>query len=87
MVLADAEEVEPDLVGELDLLDEVCEAPRCVDLLAGDRIRTDVAECEEPEFHRSVLPAPFREDWAEMVTDDERRQSPPVNSPSTLRPG
>ena len=45
VVLADAEDVEPDLVGELDLLDQVAEP------LARAGPGGEIAEAREAEFH------------------------------------
>jgi hypothetical protein len=56
MVLTDAEDVEADLVGQLDLLEEVVQ-PLC----RGD-LRTDVGEGVETEFHRRFLSSPFATD-------------------------
>jgi hypothetical protein len=54
VVLADAEDVEPDLIGELDLLDQLLQALLRADRLAGRRVRTDLAECVDSELHRSL---------------------------------
>ena len=51
MVLADAEGVEPELVGEHRLIDDVAQDAG-VRLEAGDRIEGDVAEGVEPEGER-----------------------------------
>jgi hypothetical protein len=45
VVLADAEDVEPDLLGQLRLLEEVLQ-PLC------GRDRPDVGERDQPELHR-----------------------------------
>ncbi len=50
-MLAEAEHVEPDRVGQPDLLDQLAEALRRADAPPGHRIRADVAESVEPEFH------------------------------------
>ena len=46
VVLADAEDVEPDLVGELDLLEQVAQP-----LLGADLVRGQLREGVEPELH------------------------------------
>ena len=51
-MLAEAEEFQAELIGEFDLLDEVAEPFRRPDLVARDRIRADIGECVETEFHR-----------------------------------
>jgi hypothetical protein len=56
VMLAQPEEVEAELVGELDLLDEVLQPLLRADDLAGDRVLADVAECIEAEFHCRTLP-------------------------------
>ena len=49
MVLADAEDVEAELICQLDLLEEIVQPPRRVDLGA------DVGEGVKAEFHRRFL--------------------------------
>lgn len=49
VMLADAEDVETDLVCQLDLLDEVAQPP------CGVHARTDVRERVQAEFHRRFL--------------------------------
>ena len=94
-MLAKAENVEPDLIGKLDLLDQIAQSSCRVDLLAGDRVGADIAECEEPEFHCSLPsvegPAscrsggrPLRVSGPDIVAAAGRRHCAPVNSPSTL---
>ena len=51
VVLADAEDVEPDLVGQLDLLDQVPQP-----LLRAD-FRRQLREGVDPEFHRAMVAA------------------------------
>ena len=51
VVLADAEDVQPDLVGELDLLEQVGQPLLGADRAAGRRVPQDVAEGVDPEFH------------------------------------
>ena len=55
VVLADAEHVEPDLVGELDLLDEVAEALRRSQRLARDRVGRELRERVDAELHPRML--------------------------------
>ncbi len=50
MVLAHTEDVEPDLVGELDLLHEVAQPP------LGRLALSDVSEREDTDLHDEVLP-------------------------------
>ena len=52
MVLSDPEDVEPDLVGELDLLDEFAQT-----LLRADRAVSRVREREDADLHARVLAA------------------------------
>ena len=51
VMLADAEDVEPDLVGELDLLDQVAEPLTRADGRPGRRIRGRLAEGVDAELH------------------------------------
>ena len=51
VVLADAEDVEADLVGQLDLLEQVGQPPLLGDRLAGLRIGRAVGERVEAELH------------------------------------
>ena len=52
MVLADAEDVEADLVGQLDLLNQVAQPLSSADHLAAAGIGRDLAERIDPELHR-----------------------------------
>ena len=56
MVFAEREDVEPELVGEFDLLEQVLETLFRARRLAGYRIDADIGERVETEFHelRSV---------------------------------
>jgi hypothetical protein len=54
VVLADAEDVEADLVGKLDLLEEVSQPPCRADL------RADVGEGVEAKFHHRFLSDPHQ---------------------------
>ncbi len=56
MVLSDSEDVEPDLVGELDLLDHVAQA-----LLRADLALPDVREREDADLHVRFLAARRRQ--------------------------
>ncbi len=51
MMLPDAEYIEPELVGELDLLDEVPQALLGADQLPGLRVRVQLGEREETDLH------------------------------------
>ena len=51
VMLADAEDVETDLVGELDLLDEVAQTCGRIDRAARHRVGGQLGEGVEPEFH------------------------------------
>ena len=51
VVLADAEDVEPELVGQLDLLEQVGQPLLLADRLAGLRIGSPVGERVEAELH------------------------------------
>ena len=51
VVLADAEDVEPDPVGELDLLDQVAQPLLRPDLPTGGRVRRELRERVDTEFH------------------------------------
>ena len=53
VVLADAEDVEPDLIGELDLLDQVAQALRGADHPPGSRVGRQLGERVDPELHLS----------------------------------
>jgi hypothetical protein len=55
MVLAEAEDLEADLVGEFDLLDEVAQPLGWPDTTAADRIGADVGEGIQSEVHGSML--------------------------------
>jgi hypothetical protein len=70
MVLAEAEDVEPDLVGQRDLFDEVAQP-----FMRADRARpgywADVGEGIETEFH--AVPRTFR-----PPTGKARHRLPPV---------
>ena len=50
-MLAEAEDIEPDLIGEHDLLDEVAEPFRRAGPPSGDGIGSDVCEGIETDFH------------------------------------
>ena len=56
MVLADPEDVEPDLLGELDLLQEVAQPLRLACGEAAGRVRRDVGERVEADLHGEILP-------------------------------
>ena len=51
VVLADAEHIEADLVGQLDLFDQVAQPLRRVDGLPGRRIGRGFRECVDADFH------------------------------------
>ena len=51
VVLADAEDVEPDLVGELDLLEQVAEPLRGRDRPARPRVGRELREGVDAELH------------------------------------
>ena len=53
-MLAEAEHVEADLVGKLDLLDQVAQPLMRADV-AGTFFRADVGEGVETEFHIDIL--------------------------------
>src|SRR2546430_1756869 len=55
MVLADGEDVEADLLGEIDLFQQVLHALLRADHRAGDRIGLQLRERVEAEFHDRVL--------------------------------
>ena len=56
-MLAEAEHIEPRLIGEFDLLDQVFQPLLGIDLFAADRVGSDIAECVESELHgRTFLP-------------------------------
>ncbi len=59
VVLADAEDVETDLIGQLDLLHQVSEPLDGVDPLAGQRIRGIFDKRIDPEFH-AIAPVKMR---------------------------
>ncbi len=51
-MLAEAEDIEPDLVGEHDFLDQVAHPLPGIDLAAACRIVARLAEAVDAEFHR-----------------------------------
>src|SRR5690349_11180464 len=51
MMLADTVHIEPDLIGELDLLDEITQALRGSDRTTGLRIRGDLRERIDSDLH------------------------------------
>ena len=51
MVLADAEDVEADLVGEDGLFDKVARALGGGETLAGFRVGSEVGKCVDTDFH------------------------------------
>ena len=53
VVLADAEHVEPDLVGELDLLDQVAQPLLRADHVPVERVLLKLRERVDPDLHRS----------------------------------
>ena len=58
VVLAEAEDVEADLIGQLDLLDQVAQALMRADMARGPA-RADVGESVEAEFHDACLSVAF----------------------------
>ena len=56
VVLTDAEDVQPDPVGELDLLDEVAQPLLDADQLAGARVGCHLAEGVDAELHAASVP-------------------------------
>ena len=56
MVLADAEDVEPDLFGEDGLLDQVAHALVGADDVPVERVLLQLGEGVEPDLHRSTVP-------------------------------
>jgi hypothetical protein len=51
VVLSDAEDVEPDLVGELDFLEQVAEPPTHVGLASGSRVEPGLCERVDADLH------------------------------------
>ena len=45
------EHIEPDLIGQLDLLDQIFQSARAFRPLARNRIGIHVSKCVETEFH------------------------------------
>ena len=56
VVFAEAEDIEADLVGQRDLLDQVAQPLGRADPSLGRRIGADIAESVEAEFHARPLP-------------------------------
>src|SRR5829696_4665573 len=74
MVLADAEDVEAELICQLDLLEEVVQPPCRVDLGA------DVGEGVEAKFHRRFLSGPVRCERNSGIAPDAWRRRRPQRS-------
>ena len=56
VVLAEAEHLEPGLVGQHDLLDQVFEPLGRADQATGHRVGADVVEAVEADLHQRFLP-------------------------------
>jgi hypothetical protein len=51
MMFAEPEDIEPDLIGKLDLLDQMLDPLGPFHSLAAGRIGVDVCECIKTQFH------------------------------------
>ena len=68
VMLADAEDVEPDLVGQLDLLDQVAQPLLGADHVPGPRVGRQLREGVDPDLHDVANTVPGKR-WSRWLHD------------------